>query len=96
MRDNLVTACEDCNLGKANTLILEDDIPALINNSYEVPEDSPLRLVPRGTVSLEEVLAARTVSGGWTRATLEGWGVPWPLVKGWKWWITEKGDTLSP
>ena len=32
----------------------------------------------------DEILAARTASGGWTRETLERWGVPWPPPKGWK------------
>ena len=31
-----------------------------------------------------EVNAARTRSGGWTRATLAGWGVPCPPPKGWR------------
>lgn len=32
-----------------------------------------------------EIEAARSPAGGWTRATLAGWGVPWPPPKGWKW-----------
>ncbi|RXR21563.1 hypothetical protein EQW78_17790 [Oerskovia turbata] len=31
-----------------------------------------------------EIDAARTPAGGWTRATLAGWGVPWPPPKGWR------------
>lgn len=31
-----------------------------------------------------EIAAARTEKGGWTRETLERWGVPWPPPKGWK------------
>lgn len=35
-------------------------------------------------VTREEVEAARTPAGGWTRAQLEAWGVPWPPPSGWK------------
>lgn len=34
--------------------------------------------------SPEEVEAARTPNGGWTRETLAQWGVPWPPPKGWR------------
>jgi hypothetical protein len=30
------------------------------------------------------ILAAMTPDGGYTRATLAEWGVPWPPPKGWK------------
>lgn len=40
--------------------------------------------VPTRLVSPEEIAAARTGSGGWTRAQLAEWGVPWPPPKGWK------------
>lgn len=32
----------------------------------------------------EEIDAARTAAGGWTRETLAGWGVPWPPPSGWR------------
>jgi len=32
----------------------------------------------------EEIDAARTPSGGWTKQQLAEWGVPWPPPKGWK------------
>jgi len=32
----------------------------------------------------EEIEAARTPAGGWTRAQLAQWGIPWPPPKGWK------------
>jgi hypothetical protein len=35
-------------------------------------------------VTEDEMNAARTPAGGWTRETLAGWGVPWPPPKGWK------------
>lgn len=31
-----------------------------------------------------EIDAAKTERGGWDRATLAGWGVPWPPPKGWR------------
>jgi hypothetical protein len=35
-------------------------------------------------ISEEEILKLQTPGGGWTRETLEGWGVPWPPPQGWK------------
>lgn len=32
----------------------------------------------------EQILAGRSRKGGWTRATLARWGVPWPPPKGWR------------
>lgn len=32
----------------------------------------------------EQIEAARTPAGGWTRETLAAWGVSWPPKKGWK------------
>lgn len=34
-------------------------------------------------VSVEEIFAARTRAGGWTRETLAGWGISWPPRHGW-------------
>ncbi|MFC4560581.1 hypothetical protein ACFO4E_01795 [Nocardiopsis mangrovi] len=34
--------------------------------------------------TLEEIDAARTPAGGWTREQLAEWGVPWPPPKGWR------------
>lgn len=34
--------------------------------------------------SPEQIEAARTPAGGWTRTTLASWGVPWPPPKGWR------------
>ncbi len=31
-----------------------------------------------------QIDAARTRKGGWTKATLAGWGVSWPPPKGWR------------
>ena len=35
-------------------------------------------------MSEEEINAARTPRGGWTKEQLAQWGVPWPPPKGWK------------
>ena len=32
----------------------------------------------------DEIQAAHTPNGGWTKAQLEEWGVSWPPPKGWK------------
>ncbi|WP_157914211.1 DNA cytosine methyltransferase [Methylorubrum populi] len=48
-------------------------------------------------VSAEQVLAARTPQGGWTKAQLAAWGVPWPPPKGWRERLTaDEPRTLSP
>ena len=31
-----------------------------------------------------EIEARRTPAGGWTKAQLAQWGVPWPPSKGWR------------
>jgi hypothetical protein len=46
-------------------------------------------------LTLEEIEAGRSPRGGWTRATLAGWGVPWPPPKGWQQRLLE-GDSASP
>lgn len=35
-------------------------------------------------VTYEEMEAAKSPRGGWTRKTLAGWGVPWPPPSGWR------------
>lgn len=63
--------------------------------SRRVPRLQPLGPAPAEVAALAEtatvepvseaaILAARTPKGGWTRATLAGWGVAWPPPKGWK------------
>lgn len=46
-------------------------------------------------VSKSEIMAARTERGGWTRAQLAEWGVPWPPPRGWQKSL-ERGRALSP
>lgn len=36
------------------------------------------------TVTIEQIEAAKTPAGGWTRAQLAEWGVAWPPQRGWK------------
>jgi hypothetical protein len=40
-----------------------------------------------------EIMAKRTPRGGWTRATLAAWGVPWPPPRGWKAMLTGDAPT---
>lgn len=46
-------------------------------------------------ITLEEIEAGRSKKGGFTRATLAKWGVPWPPPKGWMEALTE-GAPLAP
>jgi hypothetical protein len=34
-------------------------------------------------VTYREIYAERTKRGGWKKATLDAWGVPWPPPRGW-------------
>lgn len=40
--------------------------------------DEPIKL------TANQILEKQTERGGYTRATLAEWGVPWPPTKGWK------------
>ena len=40
--------------------------------------DKPLHL------TAEEIDSKKTARGGWTRADLAAWGVPWPAPRGWR------------
>ncbi len=42
--------------------------------------DDGERYVP----TVQEIEEGRSERGGYTRATVEKWGVPWPLQKGWR------------
>ena len=44
-------------------------------------------------VTEEEIEAAKTEKGGWTKSTLAGWGVQWPPQKGWKAELIKNGST---
>lgn len=34
-------------------------------------------------LTIEEIMAARTPRGGWTKAQLIAWGLEWPVKSGW-------------
>ena len=46
-------------------------------------------------VTRQEIEAGRTPKGGFTRAQLAKWGVPWPPKKGWKKRLIEQGGTVK-
>jgi len=44
-----------------------------------------------------QIAAGRSEKGGWTRATLKSWGVPWPPPAGWRKRLTQRAESnLSP
>jgi hypothetical protein len=43
----------------------------------------------------EEIEAARTPNGGWTKEQLAKWGVSWPPPKGWKRKLIEQQGSAS-
>lgn len=47
-------------------------------------------------ISEEEILAARSPKGAWTKKTLAEWGVPWPPPAGWKAFIVAYGYPYRP
>jgi len=42
-------------------------------------------------LTAKEINSRRTPKGGWSRATLAEWGVPWPPPKGWRKALLEHG-----
>ena len=47
-------------------------------------------IMPRG-MTKKQIEAGRTPAGGWTRAQLSEWGVPWPPPKGWAKRLMQQG-----
>jgi hypothetical protein len=43
-----------------------------------------------------EIEAAKTPRGGWTRAQLAAWGIPWPPPKGWRQALIGAGRPAGP
>lgn len=35
-------------------------------------------------LTAQEIEAGKTERGGWSKSTIEGWGIAWPPPKGWK------------
>ncbi|WP_199546306.1 hypothetical protein [Streptomyces sp. N35] len=56
------------------------DADALFAGFDIAEEAASKRVLP----SPDEVEAAKTPAGAWTKAQLAAWGVPWPAPKGWK------------
>lgn len=48
--------------------------------------------------SPDEVAAAQTPNGGWTKKQLADWGIPWPPPPGWRKYLEAKwrGDDVDP
>ena len=46
--------------------------------------------------SPDEIEAAKTENGGWTRATLASWGVRWPPPPGWRARLEDRYERLRP
>jgi hypothetical protein len=44
-------------------------------------------------IPLEDIMSKHTPRGGWTRADLARWGVPWPPPRGWKAMLTGNAPT---
>lgn len=45
--------------------------------------------------SPEEIKSLCTPAGGWTKAQLAQWGVPWPPPKGWKHELERKWRSMQ-
>jgi hypothetical protein len=56
---------------------------------FRCKPDPRLWRIPKATVAAEDITAAQTPAGGWTRATLAQWGVPWPPPHGWRERVTK-------
>jgi hypothetical protein len=54
---------------------------------HEVDGDE-LWQIPKNIVTAKQVEAAKSPRGGWTKATLAEWGIPWPPPRGWRRRIT--------
>ncbi|WP_328974158.1 hypothetical protein [Streptomyces canus] len=48
--------------------------------------------------SPDEVAAAQTPNGGWSRKQLAEWGIPWPPPTGWRRYLEAKwrGEDVGP
>jgi hypothetical protein len=59
-----------------------------------VPDRVPIVVIPKKMkiVTEAEIMAP---AGGWTRAQLAEWGVPWPPPKGWKQALIERERAAS-
>lgn len=51
---------------------------------------------PESTRREAVIMAASTTQAGWTRDTLNQWGVPWPPPPGWKETLIQHGFPYRP
>jgi hypothetical protein len=42
----------------------------------------------------DQISKEMTSKGGWTKKTLESWGIPWPPIKGWLKDLCKESDRL--
>lgn len=47
-------------------------------------------------ITAEEIDTAKSAKGGWDRATLAAWGVPWPPPSGWRQMLIEGKPIPQP
>lgn len=73
-RKNLLPKMEEFLSGRTRKKITPSKAKKILN---------PLDAITKA-VSADQIEAAKTAKGGWKRNTTMGWGVPWPLPKGWK------------
>lgn len=64
--------------------------------SRSTGERKPSKAVKgRTPITEADIEAAKTPKGGWKRATLAKWGVPWPPPQGWRKTIVKNGIPYS-
>jgi hypothetical protein len=89
----IVATCKNCGAEKS--------FPARGTKSLKRPKPAcflrPIECPP----SPSEVESGRSPAGGWTRATLQRWGVPWPPPGGWRkelhrQWSAKNPDAVPP
>ncbi|WP_457513289.1 hypothetical protein [Streptomyces sp. TE33382] len=52
--------------------------------------------MPTYVPSPDEVTAAQTPNGGWTKKQLAEWGIPWPAPQGWRKHLEAKWEGKDP
>lgn len=70
--------CESCASTRVTMSVTDDcQIALTCQDCWHVTR-------PKGALTEEDIEAGKTAKGGFSRATLAKWGVPWPPPKGWK------------
>lgn len=57
--------------------------------------NNPPAFTPLIAPTAQQIEDARTDKGGWSRAVLDSWGVPWPPPKGWRKRLEERARGLN-